>query len=471
MIGMILAGGSGTRLWPFSRTMIPKQFLNLGSTHESLLQDTIKRLLPILVKEDIIIVGSAVHELELQRQIEQLIPDFPERNILLEPQSLNTSPAILWGLSRIPEEKWDEPVVILPADHIISENEDFINQLKKGEELVSEGWIVIFGVKPDRPDTGFGYIKSGQPLKKGNKVDRFIEKPELAKAKDFLKSSDYSWNAGIFMATPRLLINEYKKLCSEMFQYFFDTSGSGKLLNRKETISEIFKELSPDSFDYAILEKSDKVAVLTIDVGWNDLGSWESIYQISPKDKNGNVTRGNVIMQDSENCLIFSDKRLITCAGLKNLIIIETDDALLACDLTRSQDVKKIVETLKREERFEYKFHTTVMRPWGSYTVISEGIGYQIKNITVFPGKRISLQRHCHRNEHWVIVSGTAEVTRGTETFFLSENESTYIPKTVYHRLANPGKVPLEIIEVQQGPYLKENDIERIEDDFGRIAE
>jgi len=226
--------------------------------------------------------------------------------------------------------------------------------------------------------------------------------------------------------------------------------------------------IKPDSIDYAILEKSKKVAVLTMDVGWNDLGSWESIYQISPKDKQGNVTRGNVILQDSDNCLIFSDKRLITCVGLKNLIIIETDDALLACDLTRSQDVKKLVETLKEEDRFEYKFHTSVIRPWGSYTVISEGNGYSIRVINVMPDKRLSLQRHYHRNEHWVVVSGIAEVVRDDETFFLRENESTYISKTTRHRLGNPGKIPLEIIEVQQGEYLSDDDVERLEDDYGR---
>lgn len=254
-------------------------------------------------------------------------------------------------------------------------------------------------------------------------------------------------------------------------QPVFEKSTPKAALQHRETITEIFNQIKPDSFDYAILEKSKRVAVLTIDVGWNDLGSWESIHQVSPKDRHGNVTRGNVILQDSENCLIFSDKRLITCTGLKNVIIIETEDALLACDLTRSQDVKKIVETLKREDRFEYKFHKTVARPWGCFSVISEGNGYLIKNISVLPGKRLSMQRHFHRNEHWVIVSGTAQVTCDSETFFLSENESTYIPKTIFHRLSNPGRIPLELIEVQQGEYLQEDDIERIDDDYGRAGE
>lgn len=468
MIGMILAGGSGTRLWPFSRSMTPKQFLNLGSTHESLLQETIERLSPVLSKESIMVVGSIVHQHELYRQIEQLIPDFSRSNILLEPQSRNTAPAILWGLSQIPEEKWDEPVVILPADHLIQKTDLFLESLKKGEKLAKKGWIVTFGIQPDKPNTGYGYIKAGESLEIGNKVECFTEKPDEATALKFIESERYSWNAGIFMATPRVFINEYKDHCRDMYELFFVDNLPRADLNEEATIYEIFSKIRSDSVDYAILEKSDKVAVLSLDIGWSDLGSWESIYEISKKDENGNVTRGNVIMQESENCLIISDKRLITCSGLKNLIIIETEDALLACDLSKSQDVKKIVEMLKREDRFEYKFHTTVVRPWGSYRVITEGNDYQIKSITVLPGKRLSLQRHFHRNEHWVVVTGTAEVTRGDKTFHLAENESTYIPKTEYHRLANPGKMPLELIEVQQGAYLQEDDIERIEDDFGR---
>lgn len=469
MIGMILAGGSGTRLWPFSRTMTPKQFLNLGSTHESLLQETIKRLSPVLERDDIMIVGSIVHEHELWRQLEQLFPEFPKSNLLLEPESKNTAPAILWGLSAIPQDKRNEPVVILPADHLIRKETQFLEYLKEGEELAKDDWIVTFGIQPDNPNTGFGYIKSGEALKKGYRVDRFTEKPDRKTAEKFLKSGKYSWNAGIFMATAETLIAEYKELCPEMYNVFFENDLPKNDLSDKTLIHQVFSQVESISIDYAILEKSKKVAVLTVDVGWNDLGSWESIYEISKKDEKGNVTRGNVIMQESENCLIISDKRLITVSGLKNVIIIETEDALLACDLSKSQDVKKIVETLKRNDRFEYKFHTTVARPWGSYRVISEGQDYQIKTITVLPGKRLSMQRHFHRNEHWVVVSGSAKVERDKNIFYLSENESTYIPKNEYHRLSNPGKIPLEIIEVRQGNYLQEDDIERIEDDFGRV--
>ncbi len=465
MIGMILAGGSGSRLWPFSRTMTPKQFLNLGSTHESLLQETIQRLSPLLPMEDLMIIGGKAHEHELYYQVEQLIPDFARENILLEPESKNTAPAILWGLSRIPVEKRDDPVVILPADHLIQKTDRFLKHLEEGKALAREGWIVTFGIQPDHPHTGYGYIKAGKPLENGFKVDLFTEKPDLETAKKFLASGKYSWNAGIFMATPKTLLKEFKELAPEMIRHFFENRDPCHSTTDDIDVAAVFSQIKSDSIDYVILEKSKKVAVITIDVGWNDLGSWESIYQISQKDQNGNVTRGNVIMQESNNCLIFSDKRLITCSGLNNIIIIETEDALLACDLSKSQSVKNIVETLKQEDRFEYKFHTTVARPWGSYHVISEGNHYMIRRLTVLPGKQLSMQRHFHRHEHWVVVSGTAEVLKGEETSFLSENESINIPKTIFHQLKNPGKMPLELIEVQQGGYLSDDDIERLEGD------
>ena len=467
MIAMILAGGSGTRLWPFSRSMTPKQFLNLGQTHESLLQETCTRLGGLVPKDQLWIVGAESHRYELERQVEQVLPGLGKDRLLLEPIGRNTAPAILWGLASIPQNLWDLPLVILPADHLIQKTALFQEKLKAGAQLAQEGWIVTFGITPNRPDTGYGYIKAAEPVGPGFKVAKFAEKPNLKTAQAYLAEGCYSWNAGIFMATPRMLASVYAQLCPEMYDLFF---AEGKPKNLGENgIGPVYGAIKSDSFDYAVLEKSDKVAVVQMEVGWNDLGCWESIYEVSPKDAQGNVERGNVVLQDSENCLIISSKRLVAGVGLKNLIVVETDDALLVCDLNRSQDVKTLVDHLKKEDRGEYKFHTKVLRPWGSYTVLREGPGFKVKSIEVLPGKRLSLQRHLHRSEHWVVLEGTAKVTSGKEVLFLTENQSTYLPKTALHRLENPGKSPCKIIEVQLGQYLGEDDIERFDDDFGRV--
>lgn len=461
MICIILAGGSGTRLWPYSRTMSPKQFLNLGSTHESLLQGTIQRLEPVLEIEKTIIIGSKHHEVELKIQTEQIQSGFPATNILLEPKAKNTAPAVLWGLANIPIKHHNEFVVVLPADHLIQKEDLFIEHLKKAQLLADNERIVTFGICPSRAEVGYGYIKAGKPILSGYEVDRFEEKPSLSKAQEFIKSPNYSWNAGIFMARVSTFINEYKLLCPDLYRCFFKDDKPRKELKDPEVMERIFDKVASDSIDYALMEKSQKVAVVPMDVGWNDLGSWESIYQVSDKDSSGNVTQGNVILQDSNNCLIFSDKKLITCVGLNNLILIETSDALLACDLSRTQDVKKLVETLKKEERGEYKFHTKVIRPWGSYNEIYQSTKFKIRVIEVLPGKNISFHRHFHRSEHWVIISGTAKVSKNDDVIFLSENQSTFITKTMQHSIQNPGSITLQMLEIQQGGYLDEGDIER----------
>ena len=353
MIAIILAGGTGTRLWPYSRNMTPKQFLNLGSSQESLFQETSRRLESLVPPEQIYIVGGDAHKDQLRQQILQIFPDFPIDQLLLEPVGRNTAPAILWSILRIPESNWNDSVVVLASDHLIKNLHSFTNALKSGERLASSGYIVTFGMKPDRAETGYGYIKSGEPLEVGFKVEEFVEKPDQSTAEQFLESPDYTWNASVFMATTETWLQEFRKHAPQLLDIFEKGASAGDL-SEKEQIRKIYNSVSADSIDYALLEKSNRVAVIPVDMGWTDLGSWESLHKVSDKDNEGNVLRGNVISQETKNSLIFSEKKLVASIGVENLIIVETDDALLVCDMNCSQEVKKLVETLKREKRNEY---------------------------------------------------------------------------------------------------------------------
>jgi len=357
MIAIILAGGTGTRLWPYSRSTRPKQFLNLGASHESLFQETCKRIETLVPYENIYVVGSAKHKEELHKQMFQTFPKYFPEQLLIEPISRNTAPAILWSIFQIPLNKCHEPVIVLASDHLISNNENFICALKSAVPLANSGYIVTFGIQPNHPETGYGYIKAGEALEIGFKVDSFVEKPDQKTAHEFLKSNDYTWNASIFMATTETWLCEFKKHVPELYLSFKKNIDEGKDIKDPEIIKSVYESIKSESVDYSLLEKSRKVAVVPVDMDWNDLGSWENIFQVSKKDVNENVIRGNVITHDTTNSLIFSNKKLVTSVGVKNLVIVETDDALLVCDLKRSQDVKKLVETLKREERNEYMFH------------------------------------------------------------------------------------------------------------------
>ncbi|MDH5561769.1 MAG: mannose-1-phosphate guanylyltransferase/mannose-6-phosphate isomerase, partial [Deltaproteobacteria bacterium] len=424
MIGFILAGGTGTRLWPKSRELYPKQFIDFTDSGESLLQKTLLRLKPLIQKEQNFIIGSENHKFELDNQLKEVIDGLPDRNILLEPMSRNTAPAILWGLSRIPEEMLNIPIVILPSDHLIGDENEFIDCLKSAQKLAEGEWVVTFGVKPTRPETGYGYIRVKNQLEIGFEVECFTEKPDKNKAKLFVDSGEYLWNAGIFMATGRVLLKEFQKHCPEMFSLFFP---EGSASNGSLDIAELYQKAESISFDYAIMEKADRVAVCELNAGWNDLGSWESIYQVSPKDSKQNVTIGDVILKDSGKSMIFSSRRLVAGIGLENLIVIDTDDVLLICDMNHTQDIKQLVDMIKDKGRDEYRLGTLVYRPWGNYLSLFSGQNFQIKLIEVTPGKRISLQKHFHRSEHWIVLSGTAKVTKKDQEILLVENESTFI--------------------------------------------
>ena len=460
---VILAGGIGSRLWPLSRELYPKQLLQLVGD-QSLLQGTIARVMDLAnIAPPILVVGEE-HRFITKAQIEAMgCADLP---IILEPVGRNTAPAI-YAAACYCRSLQEEPVImlVLPADHLLENTDRFAAAVREAAEMALQGKLVTFGIKPTAPETGYGYIKQGDH----HKVLSFVEKPDLETAKGYLADGNYFWNSGMFAFTNEMLIQQMDEYCPEI-------SGIMRQAVEKGLPDGTFFRLQPeamaaspsDSIDYALMEKSDKVAVVPADLGWNDVGSLRALWEVSDKDARGNVVHGDAILEDVENCLVYSQKGLVTAVGLKNTVIVETDDAVLVGPMDRAQDVKKVVGLLKKDDRQEYKYHSTVYRPWGSYTVLEEQPGFKIKRITVLPKVKLSLQMHHHRSEHWVVVKGTAKVTCGEKVYLVTENQSSYIPCGERHRLENPGVIPLELIEVQNGSYLGEDDIVRFDDDFGR---
>ena len=439
MKAVVLAGGSGTRLWPISRRSFPKQFLKIVN-NESFLQKTLHRLLGIFLEEDILIVTHADFHHEVVKQLREIKPKL-EGQIIIEPESKNTAPAIAWAIRDLPD---DEIILVAPSDHLIAPEAKFCSCILDAKVLALDGKIVTFGVRPTRPETGYGYIKGS----------KFIEKPTLEKALEYVASGDYFWNSGMFLFTKKTMQSEIKKYCPEVASIFDGLA---------------FTDAPSVSVDYAVMEKSDKVQMVELPCSWSDVGSWEDIYALLPQDENLNATRGNVVLLDTTNSLVYADKRLVSTIGLDNIVVIETEDAVLVADKNRAQQVRFVVDQL--EGKREAEEHLTVHRPWGSYSVLEEGVRYKIKRIYVRPLQKLSLQMHYHRSEHWVVVSGTARVTIRDEEKLVHEGESIFVPKSSIHRMENPGKVPLEIIEVQVGEYLGEDDIIRLEDVYGRIKE
>lgn len=469
MIPVIMAGGSGTRLWPLSRELYPKQFLALTSD-QTMLQVTVARCAGIAGVEDPIVLCKEEHRFLVGEQLQQI--GVKAGAIILEPVGRNTAPAVAVAALQAMVRGDDPVLLILPADHVVTDPQSFRQAVLIGAELASAGRLITFGIVPGCPETGYGYIRKGEGVDGGTGaflVDSFVEKPDQTTARQYLASGDYLWNSGMFMFRASVLLAEVEKFAPEIMTACRAAFEQKNLdLDFVRLNREAFTRCPDDSIDYAIMEKTSAAVVIPLDCGWSDVGSWASLHEVSASDGDGNVIKGDVIVKDTSGCCIRSESRLVTTVGLRDHIVIETSDAVVVAPLDRSQDVKTIVEHLRAANRPETTLHRRVYRPWGSYEGVDFSDRFQVKRITVKPGGCLSLQMHHHRAEHWVVVSGTARVTVGDKVVTVSENQSTYIPVGEKHRLENPGIINLELIEIQTGAYLGEDDIVRFDDVYGR---
>jgi mannose-1-phosphate guanylyltransferase len=469
ILPVIMSGGSGSRLWPLSRALHPKQFLTLLN-EKTLLQETINRLDPVSCLDPLIICNNE-HRFIVAEQLRA--NGAGASDIILEPMGKNTAPAItLAALSAI--DKGEDPLLlVLAADHVIKDISAFQQSVTTAKTFAEQGKLVTFGIVPTQPETGYGYIKQGakqvQNEFEGFDVASFVEKPDLATAQGYLDSGDYLWNSGMFMFKASRYLEELAKFSPEMLEVCTKAYESkAQDLDFTRISAEIFSKCPEDSIDYAVMERTNDAVVVPMNAGWSDVGSFSSLWAVSEKDEQGNVNHGDVITHDTTNSYINAGHKLVATVGVENLVIVETKDALLVADKDKVQEVKQIVNQLKAQDRYEYKHQREVYRPWGKYDSLDFGERDQVKRITVKPGAKLSIQMHHHRAEHWIVVSGTAKVTNGEYTFLVTENESTYIPLGQIHALENPGVLPLELIEVQTGSYLGEDDIVRFDDKYGR---
>ena len=465
MIPVILSGGSGTRLWPLSREAFPKQFLRLAGDG-SMLQETWTRVAPLATAAPIVVAGEE-HRFMVAEQLREA--GCRDARILLEPAARNTAPAIAVAALEASSDGRDPLLLVLPSDHVIADAEGFRKAVTAAEAAAQAGRLVTFGIVPTGPETGYGYIKAVAGGEGVRAVERFVEKPDADTAAAYVASGDYFWNSGMFLFRASVYLAELERHQPAMLAACRDALAKAR---RDEDFVRLDKpafSASPsDSIDYAVMEKTAEAAVLPIDAGWNDVGSWAALWQVAQQDGAGNAHHGDVLARDCRNTLAWGDGRLVALLGLDDVVVVDTADAVLVAHKDKVQDIKGIVSHLKQAGRSEPTWHRKVYRPWGSYDSIDMGGRFQVKRITVKPGAALSLQMHHHRAEHWIVVSGTGKVTRGEETILLAENQSTYIPLGVRHRLENPGRVPLELIEVQSGSYLGEDDIVRFEDVYGR---
>jgi mannose-1-phosphate guanylyltransferase len=459
---IVMAGGYGTRLWPVSRYMHPKQFLSINSD-STLLQDTYERVSSFDISS-ITTVCNNEHRFFVAEQKRHIQA---EAKIILEPIGKNTAPAI--ALAAFDSDP-NDLLLVLSADHVMNEDEKFLKAVNSSKKIAEDGKIVTFGIKPSFPHIGYGYIKKGKGDLTSYVIEEFVEKPQLHEAENYVASKNYLWNSGIFLFKASVYLKELEKYRPDIHEICRKSIQNSKDdLDFKRIDEDLFKKCPSDSIDYAVMEKTDLGRVVEIDIEWSDVGSWSALWDVSEKDADGNNIFGDAITIDSKNCLIRSEDKLIATIGIKNLVVVSSKDAVLIANKDKTQDVKSLVEMLKDKNRNEWEIHREVYRPWGKYDSIDNGIDYQVKRITVKPGAKLSLQSHKHRSEHWVVVSGVAKVTKDNDTFLLNKNESTYIPVGTIHSLENPEDYDLELIEVQSGSYLGEDDIIRYEDVYGRV--
>ena len=472
---VILCGGSGTRLWPLSRSMYPKQFIRFnGAMSTSFLQAAIKRLPPSHGFERPTLVCNNDHRFLVADEVQST--GIPPRLILLEPMARNTAAAIAAAALTSLADDPDAILVVMPSDHVILDDGAFATAVRQAAEVARKGSLVLFGITPDSPHTGYGYIRRGRALSEGTsgvcQVEAFVEKPDEAKARAYIEDGNYFWNSGIFILHAKTFLSELERFEPQIAKSVAAAvAHAEKDLDFTRLEKTSFQQAPSISVDYAVMERTKAAAMLPIDVGWSDVGSWSSLWELGQQDANGNVSVGATILEDTHNSYVHSERAMITTLGVDNLVIVETPDAILVADKSRAQDVGKVVARLKESNRTEHAQHIRNHRPWGYFETLNVGARFQVKRLHVKPGGKLSLQMHHHRSEHWIVVHGTANVTIGDTQKLVRENESVYIFATQWHRLENPGKVPLEIIEIQIGSYVGEDDIVRSDDVYRRTPE
>jgi mannose-1-phosphate guanylyltransferase/mannose-6-phosphate isomerase len=465
LYAVIMAGGKGTRFWPLSRESFPKQFLKLVGD-KTLLQDTIHRLEGQVSPDNIVVVTTKGQKDIVDWQVGEILNDV---NSIVEPEGKNTAPAIALVAFKLFKKNKKAMMLVLPSDHMLTGTESFRAALEKAVAYAEKGKIVTFGVRPAKPETAYGYIKAGRRLSGGVfNVSAFVEKPDLKTARGYLKDGGYYWNSGMFLFRVGDMLEEIRKYMPETHGAFDAVIPALNTKREESALSDMYGSLINESIDYGVMEKSRKVAMVEAGFEWSDIGSWNALEEVMEGDKNGNVVIGNVVGMDCKGSIFYTGEKLLGAIGVRDMVVVNTSDATLIVPKSKVQKVKDLVETLKKEGKEEYLTPSIEDRPWGNFSVLEEGPTHKIKHIYLKPGARLSLQSHNHRSEHWIVVSGTAKVQKGEDVSFVHQNESTYIPATVRHRLENPGIIPLRIVEIQSGEYLGEDDIIRFDDIYGR---